>query len=415
MSILSDLRRARRVEPRLAAADLGGGDAELVLYGDVMAEDSRDWWTGEPDGRPAVTSEAVNRELDKLRGAERVTVRLNSCGGDLYTGLAIHSVLKSLGADVTVRIEGIAASAASVIACAGDRVVATTGSIFMVHEGALGLLGYYTGHDLRALIADMDAGVRAMIGVYAEKTGRPEDELREMVEAETWMVGQEIVDAGFADELDSADGEQDGGAVEDEGDGEVMVAGVLHDLSRFRHVPDLAARVAAAKEPSAARAAVANSSEPPMVAATEEKGEAVISTVSELREQHPNLVAEVEAAAVKAERDRLAAIDEVAEGIPADMVADAKYTHPVSAEVLALAALKAERRAKADEDAADRLAAAAYRRAVAEDDEQSGADGVETDPTGADGGTGENAEDEQAKRDVEQCAALFNSMKGGVR
>lgn len=413
MSILSDLRRARLVEPRLAAADLGGGEAELVLYGDVMAEDSRDWWTGEPDGRPAVTSEALNRELDKLRGAERVTVRLNSCGGDLYTGLAIHSVLKSLGADVTVRIEGIAASAASVIACAGDRVVATPGSIFMVHEGALGLLGYYTGHDLRALIADMDAGVRAMLGVYAEKTGRSEDELREMVEAETWMVGQEIVDAGFADELESADGEQDGGAVEDEGDGEVMVAGVLHDLSRFRHVPDLAARVAASKEPPAAVAAVANSQEPPL-AATEEKGETSMN-ISELREQHPDLVAEIEAAAVKAERDRLAAIDEVAEGIPADMVADAKYANPVTAEQLALAALRADAEKRRADAAAERAAAAKFLADAQSDTDESGADEVGADPNGGAEGADEGAEEEQAKKDVEQCAALFNSMKGGAR
>ena len=414
MSILSDLRRARPVEPRLAAADLGGGEAELVLYGDVMAEDSRDWWTGEPDGRPAVTSEAINRELDKLRGAERVTVRLNSCGGDLYTGLAIHSVLKSLGADVTVRIEGIAASAASVIACAGDRVVATPGSIFMVHEGALGLLGYYTGHDLRALIADMDAGVRAMLGVYAEKTGRPEDELRQLVEAETWMVGQEIVDAGFADELESADGEQGGGDVEGEGDGEVMVAGVLHDLSRFRHVPDLAARVAASMEPPAARAAVANSSEPPMVAATEEKGETSMN-ISELREQHPDLVAEIEAAAVKAERDRLAAIDEVAEGIPADMVADAKYSNPVTVEQLALAALRADAEKRRADAAAERAAAAKFLADAQSDTDESGADEVGADPNGGAEGADEGAEEEQAKKDVEQCAALFNSMKGGVR
>lgn len=412
MSILSDLRRARPVEPRLAAADLGGGEAELVLYGDVMAEDSRDWWTGEPDGRPAVTSEAINRELDKLRGAERVTVRLNSCGGDLYTGLAIHSVLKSLAADVTVRIEGIAASAASVIACAGDRVVATPGSIFMVHEGALGLLGYYTGHDLRALIADMDAGVRAMLGVYAEKTGRPEDELREMVEAETWMVGQEIVDAGFADELESADGEQDGGAVEDEGDGEVMVAGVLHDLSRFRHVPDLAARVAAVKE-APAHSAVSDSQEPPL-AATEEKGETFMD-ISELREQRPDLVAEIESAAVKAERDRLSAIDEVAEGIPAEMVADAKYKNPVTAEQLALAALRARGAERAAKAAAERDAAAKFLADAQSDADESGADEVGADPNGGAEGADEGADEEQAKKDVEQCAALFNSMKGGVR
>ncbi|OUO32260.1 head maturation protease, ClpP-related [Olsenella sp. An293] len=412
MSIFASRRRARPVEPRIAATDLGGGDAELVMYGDVMAEDSRDWWTGEPDGRPAVTSEALNRELDKLRGAERVTVRLNSCGGDLYTGLAIHSVLRSLDAEVTVRVEGIAASAASVIACAGDRVVVTPGSILMVHEGALGLMGYYTGADLRALVADMDAGVRAMLGVYAAKTGRPEDELREMVEAETWMVGQEIVDAGFADVLEDAGQDCGEPAVEDEGGGEVMVAGVLHDLSRFRHVPDLAARVSASAnhteqtpgEPSP----VSDMSEPPRAA--EEEGETFMN-ISELREQHPDLVAEIEAAARQSERDRLAAIDEVADGLPADMVREAKYgEHPMGAEQLAIAALRAqsaERSARAD---ADRAAAARYLADAQSDAEESGTDEVEPDPTG---GEGEDTEEEQAKKEVQQCAQLRAQMRGG--
>ena len=206
MSIFSRKRRASTVAPRLAVADMGGGEYELTLYGDVMAADERDWWTGERTDEPAVTSEAINRELAELRNASHVTVRLNSCGGDLYAGLAIHDVLRSLPAEVTVRVEGVAASAASVIACAGDRVVVTPGSIFMVHEGALALCGYYTGADVRALAEDMDAGVRAMLGVYSAKTGRSVEELRPVVEAETWMVGQEIVDAGFADELEEYDG-----------------------------------------------------------------------------------------------------------------------------------------------------------------------------------------------------------------
>lgn len=410
MSIFASRRRARPVEPRIAATDLGGGDAELVMYGDVMAEDGRDWWTGEPDGRPAVTSESLNRELEVLRGADRVTVRLNSCGGDLYTGLAIHNVLRSLDAEVTVRIEGIAASAASVIACAGDRVVVTPGSILMVHEGALGLLGYYTGADLRALVADMDAGVRAMLGVYAAKTGRPEDELREMVEAETWMVGQEIVDAGFADVLEDAG--QDGGepAVEDEGGGEVMVAGVLHDLSRFRHVPDLAARVSASarhtEQTPGATSPVSDMTEPPRAA--EEEGETFMN-ISELREQHPDLVAEIEAAARQSERDRLAAIDEVADGLPSDMVREAKYgEHQMGAEQLALAALRAQRADREARAEADRAAAARYLADAQSDSEESGTDEVGTDPTG-----GEETEEEQAKKEVQQCAQLRAQMRGG--
>lgn len=415
MSIFARKRRASAVSPRLAVADMGGGEYELTLYGDVMAADERDWWTGERTDEPAVTSEAINRELAELRNASHVTVRLNSCGGDLYAGLAIHDVLRALPADVTVRVEGIAASAASVIACAGDRVVVTPGSILMVHEGALALCGYYTGADVRALAEDMDAGVRAMLAVYAAKTGRPVEELREVVEAETWMVGQEIVDAGFADELeeyDGADGDAEDEVTTDEG-GETVIAGVAHDLSRFRHVPDLAARVSASvrhiTQTPAATPAVSDMAAPPS-AAPEERGE-VFMNISELREQHPDLVAEIEAAARQSERDRLAAIDEVAEGLPADLVREAKYGEaPMSAEQMALAALRSQREARAAEAAADRAAMARFRAAAEEDAEESGTDEVDPAPEGAD-----EDEEQQAKREVEQCAALFNEWKGGAR
>ena len=416
MSIFTRKRRATTVAPRLAVADMGGGEYELTLYGDVMAAERRDWWTGERTDEPAVTSEAINRELAELRNASHVTVRLNSCGGDLYAGLAIHDVLRSLPAEVTVRVEGVAASAASVIACAGDRVVVTPGSIFMVHEGALALFGYYTGADVRALAEDMDAGVRAMLGVYAAKTGRPEDELREMVEAETWMVGQEIVDAGFADELEEYDGAEgeapDDEVTTDEG-GETVIAGVAHDLSRFRHVPDLAARVSASahhtSQAPAGTPVVSDMTEPPS-AAPEEKGE-VFMNISELREQHPDLVAEIEAAARQSERDRLAAIDEVADGLPADLVREAKYgEHPMGAEQMALAALRAQKRGRDAAAEADREAMARFRAAAEEDAKESGTDEVEPSPEGAD-----EDEEQQAKKEVQQCAALFNEWKGGSR
>ena len=405
--------RDARVAPRFAVADMGGGEYELALYGEVMDDEPRDWWTGEPTGEQAATTAAINQQMAQLQGAEHVTVRLNSCGGDLYAGLAIYSALKNLDADVTVRIEGIAASAASVIACAGDTVIAGPGSIFMVHEGSLGLMGFYTPADLQALIEDARAGVKAMCNVYVDKTHRDRSEIEQMVAAETWLVGREIVAAGFADAYDESAAPED---IEQEPDGEAVIAGVAHDMSAFRRVPDLAARVASAStttnttttETPAAQAVV-DMQAPPM-AATEEKGERSMN-LSELREQHPDLVAEIEAAAVKAERDRLAAIDEVASGIPAEMVADAKYVQPCSAEQLALKALKAQASAAKAEAKAERKAAAAFLAATEEDEQESGAGGVEAAPTG----TEEETEEEQAKKEVQKCAALRAQMKGAIR
>ena len=401
---------AGTVEPCFAVTDLGGGDAELVLYGDVMGDEPRDLWTGEPTGEQAVSTERINAEMERLRGASRVTVRLNSCGGDAFAGIAIYNALKGLDADITVRIEGIAASAASVIACAGDTVVAMPGSIFMVHDPACALFGYYGAADLDLIKADLEATHRALCGIYAQKTGMDEASVEEMVRAETWLVGPEIHDAGFADEYDDHEAADPDEVGEQDEEGAV-INGVRHDMRAYRRVPDLAARVAASasagpdrkqpirtQEPPAAGAdaAVANREEPPQAA--QERGEGPMD-LTELRSQHPDLVAEIEAAAAKQERDRIAAIDEIAPGIPADMVADAKYANPVSAEALAFRAMKAD---------AER--AAAYMRDAKEDAEESGAEGVETDPEKDD--DPEAAKRKECAEAAAYAAGVVNKLNG---
>lgn len=427
MPSLPNHRGRSRVAPVFNVADMGGGEVELTLYGEVTEEDSRDWVTGERDGLPLVSTESINERYPELAAASHVTVRLNSCGGDAFAGVAIHNVLKSIAADVTVRIEGIAASAASAIACAGDEVIAMPGSIFMVHEAAAPLLGYYSIADLDLVAKELDGCNRSLRNVYAAKTGKTDGELAALMSEETWLVGQEIVDAGFADRLES-DPDADPDEVEEEGDGEVAIAGVLHDFRAYRNVPsDLAARVAASVRSAAtlrgahfggaatARAAhPADTQEPPVEApapavadmteppqAAEQRGETPMD-VTELRAQYPGLVADIESAASEAERARIAAIDEIAAGIPADMVADAKYTNPVSAETLAFNAMKA-----------DRAAAAAYVADALSDAGESGAAAVAAAPAAPEDGA--SAEDRAAAEAMANAVGIVNQMmkKGG--
>lgn len=389
--------------PVFNVADLGGGEVELTMYGDVMEEDERDWWTGERTGEPAITAESINERYPELRAASHITVRLNSCGGDAYVGIAIHNVLKSVPAKVTVRIDGIAASAASVIACAGDEVVAQPGSIFMAHEAAMCLFGFYNAADIGLVSNELDAANRSIRDIYSKKCGKTDAELAEMMAAETWLVGQEIVDAGFADSYETG---TDAESVEEDGDGELTVAGIRHDVHAFRHVPrDLAERVAASArtarasartpeapahmEPSAAQAAVAHTEEPPQAAG--EKGGRLMD-VTELRAQHPDLVAEIESAAAEAERNRIAEIDEISAGIPAEMVADAKYANPVTAQELAFAAMRAER-----------AAAAGYMAGALEDAQASGAGEVAAAPAAP--------EDPKAQSEAEAAEAMAKAVE----
>ena len=403
---------AGTVEPCFAVTDLGGGDAELVLYGDVMGDEPRDLWTGEPTGEQAVSTERINAEMERLRGASRVTVRLNSCGGDAFAGIAIYNALKGLDADITVRIEGIAASAASVIACAGDTVVAMPGSIFMVHDPACALFGYYGAADLDLIKADLEATHRALCGIYAQKTGMDEASVEEMVRAETWLVGPEIYDAGFADEYDDHEAADPDEVGEQDEEGAV-INGVRHDMRAYRRVPDLAARVAASasagpdrkqpirtQEPPAAGAdaAVANREEPPQAA--QERGEGPMD-LTELRTQHPDYRKKPNKL-MALMRQRYGAyphfLDRV-QTIPADMVADAKYANPVSAEALAFRAMKAD---------AER--AAAYMRDAKEDAEESGAEGVETDPEKDD--DPEAAKRKECAEAAAYAAGVVNKLNG---
>ena len=396
-------KKAREVAPKFAVTDLGGGEAEIVLYGDIVEDERRDWITGEPRGNE-ISAERFNRELEQIRGARHVTVRLNSVGGDAYTGVAIYTALRSLDADVTVRIDGIAASAASAIACAGDQVVVSPCSIFMIHEARVGLFGYYGKTDFEALENDLDATNRSLANIYEAKCRRSRSEVESMMSDETWMVGQEIVDAGFADVM-----EGDGEEVTEPADGDLVIAGIRHDLSAYRNVPeDLAARVAAADKRPSASVAVANRKEPPS-AAKQTKG-AVDMTLEELRSQHPDLVAQIELAAVESERERLAKIDEIAEGIPADLVASAKYVEPCTAQELAFKAMlasKATAKANAEKDEAG---AKAYSAAIASDAAESGASSVACAPNA---GVEEHDDEEEAKAVIGKMAGVFAKMKGG--
>ena len=208
-------------------ASTGDDEGEITLYGDVVSRQPVDWWTGEPEPGLYIAPESFMEDLAAVKGKSNITIKINSCGGDLYTGIAIHNAIKGLTGHKVVVVEGIAASAASVIACAGDEVQVYPGSMMMIH-GVAGLLyDYYTLADLKKLQKDFDASERAIAEIYHAKTGLEVDQLRSMMTRETWMVGQEAVDNGFADTLLTDEGPD----VTLSADKKVLlVAGIRHDV-----------------------------------------------------------------------------------------------------------------------------------------------------------------------------------------
>jgi ATP-dependent protease ClpP protease subunit len=141
--------------------------------------------------------------VEALAGMEGdITVRLNSAGGIATDGAAIYNALKRHDGAVTVTIDGLAASAASLIAMAGDTIVMPLGSLMMIHEPAGITLGTADEHRRTADTLETMGGVYAE--VYADRSGRGEAEIRKMMKAETWLTPKQAVEKGFATTVDEA-------------------------------------------------------------------------------------------------------------------------------------------------------------------------------------------------------------------
>lgn len=324
-------------------ASVSADEGEIVLYGDVLSQQPIDWWTGEPEPGMYITPEGFMEDLAVVKDKSKITVRLNSCGGDLYTGIAIHNAIKSLNAEINVVVEGIAASAASVIMCAGDTVSVYPGSLVMIHEPRCTVIDYCGIDDLKAIIKMLNAGIDSCAEVYAAKTGDTADHLKSMMHKETWMTGKEAIDKGFADEL--LDGTDP--TMQLYGKDVLMVAGIKHDIKGL-HVPESLGikRISPA--------AKAEDIKPEGETEESQKGETQMSfnTTEELRAAEPQLVSQIEAEAaapavaqaIADERERLQAIDEIAAVIgDAELVQSAKYgENACTAEQLALRAMQAQ-------------------------------------------------------------------------
>jgi ATP-dependent Clp endopeptidase proteolytic subunit ClpP len=134
-----------------------------------------------------------------IKGAKRVDVRLNSPGGSVSDGTAIYNLIKQSKPEVTVWIDGIAASVAATIAMAGDKVVMGANTLLMVHNPWSFAMG--DARELRRMADVLDKFKDSSMTAYVEKSGKTTEEVAAIMDAETWYTAQEAVDAGFADEV----------------------------------------------------------------------------------------------------------------------------------------------------------------------------------------------------------------------
>ncbi len=164
---------------------------ELDLYGDV----------GSVYGIDPAKVVALLRNAPDVKA---ITVRLNSAGGNAFDGVAIMNALKDHPARVTVKVDGIAASAAALITLAGDTVEIGDGAFMMLHRTSAAAFG--NGTDLRELAATMSKVDAELVVAIAKRCRKPVETVRGWLDAETWFTGDEAVAAGLADKVVSDPG-----------------------------------------------------------------------------------------------------------------------------------------------------------------------------------------------------------------
>jgi len=172
-----------RWQPEVRAAT--EGDASISIY-DAIGES----WDGQ-----GFTAKRMSAALRSI-GARDVTVNVNSPGGDFFEGVAIYNMLREHKAKVTVRVMGLAASAASVIAMAGDEILMGDGAFLMVHNAWAVAIG--NRHDMADAAARLAPFDDAMAQVYASRTGLSKTETATLMDKETWIGAAQAVEDGFA-------------------------------------------------------------------------------------------------------------------------------------------------------------------------------------------------------------------------
>jgi ATP-dependent Clp endopeptidase proteolytic subunit ClpP len=150
-------------------------------------------------GMWGVSASAFMRDLKSLGELDEINLSIHSPGGDVLDGWAIYNALKNNKAKVTARVEGLAASMASVILMAADEIEIPENAYVMIHNPWGVAIG--DAEELRDTAELLDKLGNGLVKAYTERTGNDEDEIREMMSAETWMDGKEAVERGFADTL----------------------------------------------------------------------------------------------------------------------------------------------------------------------------------------------------------------------
>ena len=189
-------------------ASAGDSVAELLIYDDIGRDPFGD----------GISAKDIADQLISMKGASTINVRINSVGGSVWDAIAIFNSLERHSARIVVDIEGVALSAASIIAMAGDEIRMASNALMMIHN-PIGL-GIGGAEDMRKTAELLDTCKQTIINTYARKTRQSESQISAWMDAETWFTADEAIAKRFAHKKTPA-----------------MKVAAIGDLSRFKNVP----------------------------------------------------------------------------------------------------------------------------------------------------------------------------------
>lgn len=318
--------------------NLSAAESEVIFYGPIVS--NRPIWDKEKRQIQMICPDEFIADMAKLSGKSKLIFRVNSPGGDVFAALAIANYIKGMKMQKVGRVDGMVASAATVLMAAMDTVESPANALWLYHNPKMTLWDTMSVEDMEVCMQDLKTFKESMLDSYMAKATVSREEMSALMDEDKWMLGRDVKAMGLVDTILFENVKVSATA----GDSNVFfINGVECDFSAFKNKPKIE-----------------------NVTIREETDEMKIENVSQMEAEYPILVAEVRQAAVAEERKRMQEIEAVSETMPPEMVVEAKYTKPTTAKDLLYNAAIAHK-----------VLGQAYIAAAQADAVASGAEGVE--------------------------------------
>ena len=300
--------------------------AELILYGSIGSDE---YWDD-------ISDKAFKQDIENLGDVENITLHINSPGGSVFSAVAIANILKNHKAKITANIDGLAASAATIITSACDTVRMPKNALFMVHNPIT--FAYGNNQDMQKTLEMLNKVKNSIIETYLNKAKTNKETLSELMDNETWMSAEEAKEYGFVDEILDESVEKE--VIENK----LIINNMAFDISRFKNFKEKKNQ-----DPRIINISVNSTGSPEEIAdkfrnilnSTEnQKNEGGNMTLEELKNKFPELYNQIfnegKEAGITKERERMREIDNLDVSNYSELVENAKYNEPVEASVLAV-------------------------------------------------------------------------------